>query len=177
MISLDINELFNILEEEKTSDKLVKLNPNFIDDLREEIESLKSFVLNSKDLDEISSKIEELEKIKKTLLKILELRKEKIFNYIKIGDYEIENLLDFEEDFVLAIKKAFKEYQHFIDNILTENKKRSDKKKIRILHSLPRFLSSDGNEYGPYEQGEIIVLPEREANLLISRNMAEEIND
>ena len=178
MIFLDINDLFNILEEEKNSDKLTKLSTHFIDEVKEKIEELKELVINSKDLGQIKSNIEELDKIRRILLDIFEIRKEKIFNYLKIGEYDMENLLDFEEDLVLGIKKVFREYDDFIRSIFGEEKEEKEKKKrIRVLTALPRFLSANGEEYGPYDKNEIVELPEREANLLISKGMAEELNE
>jgi len=44
---------------------------------------------------------------------------------------------------------------------------------VRILKSVPKFVSSDMKELGPFEENQIVKLPRKEADLLSNRNFAE----
>ena len=46
---------------------------------------------------------------------------------------------------------------------------------VRILQEVPKFVSSDMQEYGPFQPRDLIRLPEKEANLLIQRGFAEKV--
>lgn len=53
--------------------------------------------------------------------------------------------------------------------------KGSQTKLIRILHPIPKFLGTNLEVYGPFEQEDTINLPEKIANLLIENKRAKEI--
>jgi hypothetical protein len=44
---------------------------------------------------------------------------------------------------------------------------------VRILKKVPKFISGDLKEYGPFETSAIVKLPRREADLLSNRNFVE----
>lgn len=44
---------------------------------------------------------------------------------------------------------------------------------IRIVKNIPKFVSSDMREYGPFEANAIVKLPKKEAELLLTRQFAE----
>ncbi|MBI4214904.1 DNA replication complex GINS family protein [archaeon] len=44
---------------------------------------------------------------------------------------------------------------------------------VRVVKSIPKFVSSDMREYGPFEANAIVRIPAREAELLLSRHFAE----
>jgi len=46
---------------------------------------------------------------------------------------------------------------------------------VRILKKVPKFVSGDLKEYGPFEANAIVKLPRREADLLSNRNFIEMI--
>ena len=48
-------------------------------------------------------------------------------------------------------------------------------KLVRILHPLPKFLGSDLEVYGPFEQEDAVNLPEKIAEILIENKRAKEI--
>jgi DNA replication initiation complex subunit (GINS family) len=47
---------------------------------------------------------------------------------------------------------------------------------VRFLNPFPKFLGEDLKEYGPFDEEEIVNLPEIIANLLVKKGRAEEIN-
>ena len=46
---------------------------------------------------------------------------------------------------------------------------------VKALADMPKFVGSDMQTYGPLKTGDIISLPEKIGNLLIKRNMVEQI--
>ena len=46
---------------------------------------------------------------------------------------------------------------------------------VRIIHPIPKFVGTDLNIYGPFEQEDVSLLPRKVADLLINKNRAEEI--
>jgi DNA replication initiation complex subunit (GINS family) len=46
-------------------------------------------------------------------------------------------------------------------------------KRIKILKNLPKFVGTDLKVYGPFREGDSAELPEKEAQLLVSRGIAE----
>ena len=51
-----------------------------------------------------------------------------------------------------------------------------DKKLIRIVHPIPQFLGPDFTVYGPFDQGEMCYISRKIADVLVSKNRAEEIH-
>ena len=47
----------------------------------------------------------------------------------------------------------------------------SPKHKIKITCSVPSFLGTDLNLYGPYVKGDIVALPEKYASLIVRKKM------
>ncbi|MDP2666940.1 MAG: hypothetical protein Q8P05_05580 [Candidatus Diapherotrites archaeon] len=61
---------------------------------------------------------------------------------------------------------------------LPENKKKEGtpilpKRRITILAEVPSFVGTDMKEYGPYKQGESVELPQKIADLFVSRQLGE----
>jgi len=50
-----------------------------------------------------------------------------------------------------------------------------DTKMIKLLSDLPSFVGLDMSTYGPFKRGEMHTLPKREAELLLSRRVAEAV--
>ena len=48
---------------------------------------------------------------------------------------------------------------------------------IRFIHAVPKFIGTELEEYGPYEEEEIANLPNEIANVLIERGRAEKIEE
>ena len=46
---------------------------------------------------------------------------------------------------------------------------------VKIIKKVPKFISDNMKEYGPFEENEIVKLPKREAELLSEKNFAEKI--
>lgn len=49
--------------------------------------------------------------------------------------------------------------------------------RLRILKSIPAFIGTDYNTYGPYNEGDVVDLPPGVAEILLVRNLAEVVKD
>jgi DNA replication initiation complex subunit (GINS family) len=63
------------------------------------------------------------------------------------------------------------EVEKEVDNVL---EKELTEKKIKLTEAIPKFISEDLKEYGPFEAAETIILPSTIAELLIDKGKAEE---
>ena len=50
----------------------------------------------------------------------------------------------------------------------TDNNTKTDTTKIKILGAVPEFVADDGESYGPFEEGEIVDIPQSAASILIN---------
>ena len=53
---------------------------------------------------------------------------------------------------------------------------KNETKLVRFLHAVPKFVGTELEEYGPFEEEDVANLPEEIAQLLIDKARAEEIN-
>lgn len=88
---------------------------------------------------------------------------------------EEDEKVDITQENDVGIAEMKEEIEKRIEEVEEEIKE--DKKKVMILMDLPEFLGVDGNEYGPYKEGDIVELPIEIADLLIRKKAAEEYPD
>ena len=50
-------------------------------------------------------------------------------------------------------------------------------KKIKLLKDVPQFVGTDLKNYGPFKAGELVELPDEIADILLIRQMAEEVKE
>ena len=48
---------------------------------------------------------------------------------------------------------------------------------VKIISDVPEFMGTDLESYGPFEEGEEVQIPEDNAEILVNRGNAEEIED
>jgi len=48
-------------------------------------------------------------------------------------------------------------------------------KSVRFIKPVPKFLGSEMETYGPFEENDIASLPSKIANILVKKNRAEEM--
>ena len=93
-----------------------------------------------------------------------------------------ETLKKSRQDFELLLSgegkpKSIKRMQN-IDDIPSINGEKGEDLNIvmvRTLKKVPKFVSGDLKEYGPFEANDIVKLPRKEADLLSDRNLVETI--
>jgi len=105
------------------------------------------------------------------------LKEEKAFfdNVVKILDVNRESVLSN----ILELKEPVVAAGIGIEpKVLVEEKKevKKDTKLVRFLHSVPKFVGKELEEYGPFEEEDIASLPVEIANVLINKARVEEIS-
>jgi DNA replication initiation complex subunit (GINS family) len=63
------------------------------------------------------------------------------------------------------------------DDSKSANELRKDTKILRFLHAVPKFVGKEMEEYGPFEENDIANIPTEIADVLISKERAEEIKE
>lgn len=113
---------------------------------------------------------------------------------------DTQNLLQEEQDMYAQIKQALKEKRAYFDEILSGKKPKDSKKDsnildekfgseihpetenqaedlntvlVRIIKKVPKFVSADMSEYGPYDANELVNLPKKEAEILSKRGIVD----
>ncbi|NYZ76115.1 DNA replication complex GINS family protein [Candidatus Micrarchaeota archaeon] len=122
----------------------------------------------------------EYESILKVAEDIHERRMQKIvLRAMKAGAGQEEMALTGEEAEIFErISRAVSEdREKFNSMIVDKGSKESEEriKRIKILKNLPKFVGTDLKVYGPFKEGDSAELPEKEAQLLVSRGIAEQI--
>ena len=157
------NKIRELEREEKNTKKLQKLPETFIEDLN--IYMRKKSLVNSNDINQI----------KDTLERLIELRTEKIVKLasdtIKITESNIltENFTKIEKDVYNKIIKLLNIYRQ---NFLIESNKEI---LYKIKKSLPEFVGTDMKIY-KLEKNKLISLPQALSELLLKKDIIEKMN-
>ncbi|MEM3555445.1 MAG: hypothetical protein QXF56_01870 [Candidatus Micrarchaeia archaeon] len=169
MEELTYEELRRIQARERASPVLQSLPQGFYKAVGKLIEKKNSSLKSNFSLTEAK----EYENILKVIEDIYERRKQKIvMKAMRSG--EEGALAEEEKEFFSKIRKVIEEEaESFKKNIGVVEGERESIKRIKILKHLPKFVGSDLKVYGPFEEGASVELPEREAQLLVRRGVAE----
>ena len=188
MDPLNYETLYEILRREKIKPELQKLDKSFYQNVenyvKEKIDLLdsqkqKSSIFAQKEIEKTEK---QLENIKKIIKELYEKREQKIIQ-LAIAFAKTTNLQDTPEvlpeeklifDSVMNILKKARE--RIINNKLEKPKviKMEDETKlVRFIQAVPKFIGDDMNEYGPFEEEYVALLPSKVAELLIKNNRAE----
>lgn len=194
--------LYEILRKEKVSPEIQQLDKNFYRNIVKYLQDKKNLIETQKDNPMFSKEIikinKEIEGIKRMLKEIYERRENKIiqtalFSSRSKNKDDAAYLLPEEKRLYKSVLDSVELYRKSIlDNILLAKlpmleeppksiktddfqKPIEDNKLVRIIHPIPKFVGTDLNIYGPFEQEDVSLLPIKVADLLISKNRAEEI--
>lgn len=197
-ISITYDTLYEILRLEKTRKEIQELDKNFFKNLLSYIQEKQEILdVQQKQNNIFSREFEKTQKqiqnIKKMIRELYERRESKIIQLALYSSRTQEkpdhsNLLQEEKEFLTATSYAFNKYRKDILFNLLKNKLpevikekevqeeiKSQNKLIRFMQALPKFIGDDLNTYGPFEEEDIANIPEKVANVLITRKKAEEI--
>lgn len=92
---------------------------------------------------------------------------------IKCLDISRDNILTNILNYKLPSKT--RHVEELKPKVINMDSKKEENKLIRILNPLPKFIGTDLEVYGPFDQENIVNLPSQIANLLINTKKAEEI--
>ena len=128
----------------------------------------------------------ERENVEKMIEDLFRLRLRKIILTELSGEeVEAEMLTREERRFLLELKRAISEHQENLKSILrgrgpevkAKPRKRSELKVIRILEHIPAIIGIDMKTYGPFKPEDVAALPAENAENLIRRGLAVEVEE
>jgi DNA replication initiation complex subunit (GINS family) len=174
MEELSYDELRKIQARERASPVLQSIPDGFYASVMKLIEKKNGALKSNFSLTEAR----EYESIIKVAEDIHERRMQKIvLRAMKaVGGQEEIALMGEEAELFERISKAVLEDREKFRSIIGGKESKSEEriKRIKILKNLPKFVGTDLKVYGPFKEGEIIELPEKEAQLLVNRGIAEQ---
>ena len=190
--------LYELLRTEKYKKELQTLSNTFLQDVIEYLQEKENIIQSQEQQDslfssEINKTKRQLENTKRILKELYERRERKIIDLALLSSrskepQEISSMLPQEhEHFQNILTNLDIARNNILFSILskklpsikpktikTENKQN---KTIRFVKSVPKFLDTELNIHGPFEKEDIASLPSKIANLLITKQRAEEINE
>jgi DNA replication initiation complex subunit (GINS family) len=172
MEELSYEELRKIQARERASPVLQNLPEGFYKAARKLIEKKGEGLKNNFSLTEAK----EYESILKVVEDIHGRRKQKIVLRAMKSSGEEVTLAEEERDLFERMRKAIGEEEESFAKMIQSKGGRVEEesiKKIKILKNLPKFVGVDLKVYGPFKEGESTELPEKEAQLLVRRGIAE----
>ena len=189
--------LFNLLRIERNKPELQKLDENFLNQVSSYLEEKQNILKSQESKDSVFAKAEvektkkQLEQIKKLLKELYEKRESKILNLALISSRNSEEdedtsamLLEEKEFYKVFVKELSLFRSSILDKVINKEKttkilkdESNDVKMIRILETIPKFVGTDLNIYGPFDKEDIANLPEDVAELLIKNDRAEEVKN
>ena len=203
-VNITYETLFELLKREKDMTDLQKLDPSFFNDFIDYLNDKKNMLGKEDALfsgDEKKKVETQIDNAKRIIKGIYERREKKILNIALIKSRTKSNVID-TSAFLENEKKLFDEVvkvldgfrSEVIDNIIdgkqisgttiektneTANIEKSGTKKttklVRFLHSVPKFVGKELEEYGPFEEEDVANLPSEIAKILLDKGRVEEI--
>ena len=180
---------------ERNSSKLGELPRSFYDELCQLLAAQKA---KCKEGQAEETKV--FENMVKTTRDVFDRREQKILTkamrFARTNETEKDVITDEEKSLFEKLSEDLKKSRQDFEMLLLGNGKTRDLKKIqnindiptinngqagedlnivmvRILKKVPKFVSGDLKEYGPFEANSIVKLPRKEADLLSNRNFIE----
>jgi len=202
-IVITYETLFDILRKEKFNAELQNLNKEFFKDVIKYLNEKKAILESQKKKTSIFTSSEtqktqkQTENIKKILKEIYERREAKILQLSLFSSRnndpnpKFAEMLKEEEKLFKNLLETLNQYRKGILYNLIELKNpeieeekpkelKTEKKEfiklIRFKQPVPKFVGTDLNIYGPFEEEEIAALPSEMTELLIKRKKAEIIS-
>ncbi len=197
-MTITYETLYELLRTEKYKKELQTLSNTFLQDVIEYLQEKENIIQSQEQQDslfssEINKTKRQLENTKRILKELYERRERKIIDLALLSSrskepQEISSMLPQEhEHFQNILTNLDIARNNILFSILskklpsikpktikTENKQN---KTIRFVKSVPKFLDTELNIHGPFEKEDIASLPSKIANLLITKQRAEEINE
>jgi len=193
--------LYDALRMEKQRAELQKLDQGFYKNVTKYIEEKKEILKSQETKDSVFTNIEvqktrkQIENIQKILKELYERREGKIMELALIAvksnhtnSQEKENMLKEEKTFYEEVHYLLSNYR---DNVLSslisgkqvatkdepkdlkeENMPTTTTKRLKFTASVPTFVGTDLNVYGPFEMGDSAEIPQDVANLLVNTKKA-----
>lgn len=188
--ALTFSKLRKIQKKERRQEDLCELDNNFFLKVGRYLDRKKN-----------SSSEREYKNSKRVFDKITELRHEKIVKNARISiSSNVKssklNLLPREKQLFLDLKEVFGDHKNDVEEIITgdkepepveveeavpqtgETEENEDSvedgyEKVKMVSTVPEFMGTDLESYGPFDEGEKAEIPEDNAEILVNRGNAE----
>ncbi|MEM2089576.1 MAG: hypothetical protein QXL88_00565 [Candidatus Pacearchaeota archaeon] len=180
-------EIYDILRKEKYSETLQELPKDFFKELASYIEEKRKLLSKDSTLfsDTLTMTRKQLENVLAMIKELFAIREKKVLNlaftaaHTGVSKRDTESLLEHEQELFSMVVKKIEENQKLIKQKLEGNFEEKIFKNlfIRFEQDVPAFLTSDGNELGPFSAGEVANLPREIAEILISDGKATLISE
>lgn len=182
---LDYDALRKIYRLEKNSSRLAEVEDDFFDSLKSFFENEKTAYLNS--LNELSSsRANGFSNLKKIISEIFSVREKKLLNKALVasrtGSLETEKIASEETETLKQMLLVLNRHQAILDRVFNARPKKPSlnaskvgKTSLKMLQKVPAFMGADMHEYGPFEKGKTVSIPEKIASLLVSRKLAKPV--
>lgn len=188
--------LYEILRREKYRAELQYLENDFFQKVTRYLGEKESILESQQKKTSIFASVEiqktqkQIENIKRILKELYERRENKIIQMAvfasRTGEKRTGNMLKEEEKIYGELINVFSTYREgILHNLLTakmpkiketiKEEAKKDKKLLRFLKAIPKFVAEDLNVYGPFEEEDMASLPEKTAMLLVEKKKAEEV--
>lgn len=189
------DEIYAAWKREKDSEEIQPLPGDFFEKASEYISALKlSLSEQDKEPDIRSASENEIKHAEFMLLNLLKARARKIvLSPLMDSDKISPNLLEREHMMIDNLRKNLREYfeqptistnelgkterqvPHGESGTTVAAQKPSESMLLRVLQPIPRLVGVDLDEYGPFQQEDLVVLPKENALALIARGAALEV--
>ncbi|UCD21133.1 MAG: hypothetical protein JSW08_01140 [archaeon] len=182
-------EIYDILRKEKYNDALQEIPKSFLKELASYITEKKKLLTRESDSTLFSDTLrmtrKQLDNSLSVIKELLAIREKKVLNLAfaaaqtGVSKRDTENLLSHEKElFDLSVKKLEENQKLVKQQLEGEFKQEKDLKNlfIRFKQDVPAFLGSNGQELGPFQEGEIANMPKEIAEILMNDEKAEKID-
>lgn len=180
------NDLYEYLRKERYSEQLQILPRNFLQEVASYLNEKKAVVKDEDLFSEAAIKTKkQLENAVGLFRELMIRRRKKILALAfvaaetGISKRDFENMLDFEKELfdkiVKGMEQAEKDMAHFLNGAKKEQQERN--KMVLFKQDTEEFMGMNGEMMGPFKKGDIANLPPEIANILISGEKAEVVEE
>lgn len=191
--------LFDLLREEKGTNSLVKLDKDFYDKVAKYLAEKKAILESQEKKASVFTASEtlktkkQLDNIQRILREFYERREFKIIDLALFQSrtsevVDLSIMLDIEKEFYFAVLESLNLFRREILMSLLEAKTPKipsrealkpnadvtpkELKTVRFVQAVPKFVGTDLNVYGPFEEEDVASLPKAVADVLIKKEKA-----
>ncbi|MGB9853371.1 MAG: hypothetical protein ACPLRY_00975 [Candidatus Bathyarchaeales archaeon] len=177
------NDLFEIWKNERDSDKLVKLPPDFYLQIADYIKKMgeEERMLDKKTL-RASLLRGEVRNVKRMVYELMNMRYQKFVRIWAEGKKVPSDVITPQEEKIFLSSPLFAEaFQNFASNVLRGHladvgaERMPRRVMVRFLEDVPAIIGADMKAYGPFKREDVASLPIENTKILIKQGLAEKI--
>lgn len=182
MTEMDFEKIRQIQRKEREETSLYPLEEDFYPSTARHVAmSRKEYEKNPG-----TEKLREIENFSRLAKDVFDKREQKIImkslRAARGSKRKDENMTPEEKKLFNALVQDITKHRKFFEDSLKGktpktllNKNEHNSIPVRAVEEIPQFVGSDSKEYGPFKQNSIFKIPEKEAELLLKRNLIEKM--